>query len=152
MDDTAQQLNNQTPPPVAPVAPPPVPAAPTFHPQAVSGNKESVPFSNRAVEAPVSEYIQSTEVAPTIPQEVSEVVELSPDKEQPQLDEAHKEAGITHSEPANIPYPMAPSGAVTLPYTFEQATQIEKTTSEDDSEHWLVLLSKYIMRKLSFKS
>lgn len=153
MDDTAQQVNNQTPPAVAPPpAVPPAPAAPTFHPRAVGGPKEALPLSNRKIEAPASEYMQPSEVAPVIPQEVSEVVELSPDKEQPQLNETHQDAGITHSEPANIPHPVAPSGSVTLPYTFEQATQIEKTTNEDDSEHWLVLLSKYIMRKLSIKA
>lgn len=172
MDDTAQQVNNQVPPsaspsasdqpsrdgslggPAAPPAPssvPPAPAAPTFHPRAVGGPKEALPLSNRKIEAPASEYMQPTEVAPTIPQEVSEVVELSPDKEQPQLNETHTQVGISHSDPVSIQHPTAPTGSVTLPYTFEQATQIEKATKEDDSEHWLVLLSKYIMRKLAFK-
>lgn len=161
MDDTAQQVNNQAPSVVPPPAVPPVqqpapPAAPTFHPKAVGGHKESVPFSSRRVEAPTSEYMQPTEAAPSMPQEVPQElveagVEVSPDREQPKLDETHEKAGVTYSESANIPHPTAPTGAVTLPYTFEQATQIEKTTDENDSEHWLVSLSKYIMRKLAFK-
>ncbi|MBP6882666.1 MAG: hypothetical protein KBC15_03905 [Candidatus Levybacteria bacterium] len=153
MDDAAQQtINTQVPSQVTPPVAPPTQQAPVFHPQAVGGPKESVPFSSRTVEAPTAEYIRPTEVAPVIPQEVAEAgVEIAPDREQPQLDETHNAAGVTHSEPANIPHPTAPTGSVVLPYTFEQATQIEKTTSEDDSEHWLVLLSKYIMRKLSLK-
>ncbi len=115
--------------------------APQYH---GGPHKEMAPISH----APVSEYLSPTEVAPQLHPEVQEAgVEAVENKEQPQLSQDHKEAGIEYAKEAT-PVVIPPPTTVTLPYAVEEAKQIVKKTSTAESKHWLAALTEYIVRKL----
>lgn len=136
MDDTTQQQPNV---PVTQVQQP----APQV---AVSGpHKEHAPVT---IEAPVAEYMQPTEVEPVLQPEVKEAgVEIVEQQERPEITVEQKSMGVSHAPPV-MPVSVPQAQTVTLPYTPEQVATLAKTTKVEDSDHWLVLLTKYIMQKL----
>jgi hypothetical protein len=112
----------------------------------VSGpHKEHAPLT---VEAPVAEYVRPTEVEPVLHPEVAESgVEVVEQQERPQISVEQKAVGVNHAPPV-MPVSMTQTATVTLPYTPQQVVALEKTTKVDESAHWLVVLTKYIMQKL----
>ena len=95
------------------------------------------------------------ELQPTIPEvsaspEVEKIVEKSPDLEKPNLPDAVKVAGVTHSGPGVIDVDVKENalGITKLPITYQQAAVQEKVTKLHDSKHWLMGTVMYIWRKL----
>lgn len=146
MDDSNNSLQQQSPTvPVTPQVSQPQQPTPAYP---VSGpHKEYAP-----VEAPVREYVEphASEIAPTLPSEVEEFVEVVENKEQPQLTDEHREVGIEHA-PVATPVVVSDQSAVQMPYTYPQAEQIVKETSVEESKHWLAALTEYLLRKLQLK-
>lgn len=142
MDDTTQQAapGVVVPPGMGQQQPVAQPAMP------VSGlHKEHAPLT---MEAPVAEYVQPTEVEPVLHPEVAEAgVEVVEQQERPQITVEQKAVGINHAPPV-MPVTVAQPRTVTLPYTPQQVVALEKSTKVDESAHWLVMLTKYIMQKL----
>lgn len=141
MDDSNKPLDQQSP--TASVAP--LVSQPA-HP--VSGpHKEYAP-----VEAPVHEYVEphASEIAPILPSEVEEFVEVVENKEEPQLTDEHRAVGIEHA-PAATPVVVSDQPVVQMPYTYQQAEQVVKDTSVEESKHWLAALTEYLLRKLQWK-
>lgn len=114
--------------------------------QPVSGpHKEHAPLT---VEAPVAEYLRPTEVEPVLHPEVAEAgVEVVEQQERPQISVEQKAVGVNHAPPV-MPMTVSQTQTVTLPYTPQQVLAMEKTTKVENADHWLVVLTKYIMQKL----
>ncbi|GIW61185.1 MAG: hypothetical protein KatS3mg089_0037 [Patescibacteria group bacterium] len=114
----------------------------------ISGpQKEHAPL-----EAPVVDYIKPTEVEPVLHPEVKEVgVEISHDQEKPKLTEEHQRLGIEYAK-ESVPVSLSKTSGTNLPYNPEQIAMLKKTTHKDDSKHWLVILTEYLLKKLSFNS
>jgi len=111
-------------------------------------HKERAP----SYQAPVSEYLRPTDVAPQLPPEVVEAgVEVVVNKEHPQLDDSHKAAGIEHAQ-APIPVVIPQTTSIYLPYSPGQAKQVEKESSVGESRHWLAQLTEYIISKFQSRS
>ncbi len=139
-DDRIQQLNNsevQTK------------SSQSYHPVS-SLHKEQTPIrSNEAMH--VSE---ASESQPEISAELKEIgVEESKDDEQLKLSASQELAGL---EPAKESVPMNSHIAASMkfpqqPFTGNEAADIIKTTSPDESKHWLAVLVLSILHKLHIK-
>ncbi len=104
------------------------------------------------LEAPIAEYVKPTEVEPVLHPEVKEVgVEASPNLEHPNLTEEHQRLGIEYAK-ESVPVSLSKTSGTNLPYNPEQIAMLKKTTHKDDSKHWLVILTEYLLKKLSFNS
>lgn len=104
------------------------------------------------IQAPVSEYLRPSEQVPSIPPEVAEAgIEVTPNSEQPQLDDSHKAAGIEHAREA-IPVVIPQTTSIYLPYSPGQAQKVEKESTIGESRHWLAQLTEYIISKFQSRS
>lgn len=112
-------------------------------------HKEQAPRSG--AEQP---YLQPTEQNPVLSPEVQEAgVEVVTSQPQPKIPVEVKQA--TGLEPAKdaVPVSTEPSGIVQLPnipFKESEVDEIYKHTKPNDSKHWLVLLTKYVIDQ--FKS
>ncbi len=97
--------------------------------------------------------IQQVEIQPTTPElqvekSVENIVEKTPELDQPKISEVVKAAGVTHSGPG-VPIDENAFNVKVLPMTYEQALNEEKTHPKlNDSKHWLAELVLYVWRKL----
>jgi hypothetical protein len=119
------------------------------------GNKEAGPIGTGRV----SEYVtpHPTETAPTLPQEVSGVVEASSDVEKPNVSEEVRQAGVTPAK-ESTPVPSEPqvqtaSQTVPLPtpMNYEQAKKEVSHGNPNNSKTWLGMLSKYVLEKFGMQ-
>lgn len=136
----AQPVQPQVPPQtVAPIQPIQSPQYPVSGP-----HKEAAPI----MQAPVSEYVRPTEVAPQLQPEVREAgVEVVTNPEQPQLTQEHKAVGLEPAKEA-VPVVIPTQPTIQLPYTAQQAKEIEKKVPVAESRHWLAVLTEYLLKKL----
>lgn len=97
---------------------------------------ELQPVSEISASPEVEKYVESTEL------------------EKPDIKEI-EDAGVTHSGPGVIPEMIAISknnfGIKTMPESFDQAVQDEKSSGLHDSKHWFSAMIIYIWRKLNPK-
>lgn len=128
MNNLPQQSDGsvQATTPVVPVAP----VAPVG-----TAHKESLVTNNDQLST--HEFMQSTEVAPSISQEVKEAgVEVVTDT--PELTLTDQNAGISLAK-ESVVHPTAPTGAVHTPLTQEEAVSVIKTKNFRSSWFWRAL-------------
>lgn len=115
--------------------------------QPVSG-----PHRERApLEAPVADYVQPSghDVEPQVPQEVREAgVETK--SEVPQLPLDVQQAGVTHAKEVTA-VTLTQQQQTQLPYSYQQAHQIQKTGKKDDSQTWFAALITFLLKRMSLQ-
>ncbi len=127
-DKTQPQVPVQSDQPVAPTG---------------STNKEAGPVGSS-----VSEFAKPTDSEPQIDQDLEEVG-IEAKKENPELTDEHRQAGIGYAKEAT-PIPSQPTGAVKLPMSEEEVADTLKTGQDDDSGKWLAGLIKKVIKAMGF--
>lgn len=132
-----------------------------------SANKEagpSVQVASQEAKTPAVENQagaggDAIEMQPSVPEpkidaSVEHIVEKSVDQEKPELSEAVKQAGVTHSGPgvitdASLKVVDNKFGVKKLDVSFAEAVREEKKTSFKSSKHWLMGVYEYVWRKIN---
>ncbi len=122
---------------------------PQAAPQPVSSprSKEQEPVPAPLPDVAKMSEAEIVEEEKVVEKELESMIEKSPDHEKPDIPKEAQEAGLTHSG-ADIPHPTAPSGAVTLPMSYDEAEFTRKKYKWRSSVAWFASLIMYHWKKI----
>jgi len=145
--DQPQQQAENTSASVAPAAPvQPATPAPTQQLSVSGGGKEGSPMVTAPT--PPQEIAKPTHPEVVVPQELSGVVEKSPDTERPQIDQQAADAGVAAAKESTF-LPASATGSIKLPMTYEEALLKKKNAKFQDGVKWFAAYVAYQWKKIN---